>query len=82
VLAWLGVDESQHGHGLGTRLLAQAHRDCYDAGRTFAILALILDCIDDKAKSFYRRSAFRGLTGHTNRLDLSRTQLEAMLTGG
>jgi GNAT superfamily N-acetyltransferase len=63
VLAWLGVAESQHGHGLGTRLLAQALRDCYDAGRPL----VILDCIDDKAKSFYPRSAFRELTGHTNR---------------
>ena len=82
VLAWLGVDESQHGLGLGSRLLAQALRDCYDAGRTFAIVAVILDCIDDGTKVFYHRWDFRGLPGHANRLYLSWRQLEAMMTGG
>jgi GNAT superfamily N-acetyltransferase len=81
-LAWLGVDESQHGRGLGSRLLAQALHDCYEAGRTFAIIAVVLDCIDENAKRFYRRWDFRELPGHANRLYLSWTDLEAMMARG
>jgi GNAT superfamily N-acetyltransferase len=81
VLAWLGVDRDEQGRGLGSRLLAQALRDCYEAGRTFAIVAVILDSIDDDAKAFYRRWDFRELPGHSNRLYLSWRQLELMMTG-
>jgi GNAT superfamily N-acetyltransferase len=82
VLAWLGVSENRHGEGLGSRLLAQALRDCYDAGRTFAVIAVILDCIDENAKDFYQRWDFRLLPGHANRLFLSWRELEAMVTDG
>jgi GNAT superfamily N-acetyltransferase len=82
VLAWLGVSENRHGQGLGSRLLAQALRDCYDAGRTFAVIAVILDCIDENAKDFYQRWDFRPLPGHANRLFLSWRELEAMVTDG
>jgi GNAT superfamily N-acetyltransferase len=81
VLAWLGVDRDEQGQGLGSRLLAQALRDCYEAGRTFAVVAVILDCIDDDAKAFYRRWDLRDLPGHCNRLYLSWRQLELMMTG-
>ena len=81
VLAWLGVDQNHQGQGLGARLLAQALRDCYEAGLTFAIIAVVLDCIDDSAKAFYGRWGFRELPGHTNRLYLSWAELEAMATG-
>src|SRR5205085_4713564 len=55
VLAWLGVSRDRQGHGLGRLLLAQALRDCYEAGKTFAFIAVILDCLNDAAKAFYRR---------------------------
>lgn len=80
VLAWLGVHEDQQGHGLGGRLLAQALRDCYEAGQTFAIIAVILDCVDDNARAFYRRWDFRELPRRTHRLYLSWSQLEAMMS--
>ena len=80
VLAWLGIHEDQQGQGFGGRLLAQALRDCYEAGQTFAIIAVILDCIDDNARAFYRRWDFRELPGHTHRLYLSWSQLEAMMS--
>lgn len=81
VLAWLGIDQDRQGHGLGSRLLAQALRDCYEAGETFAIIAVVLDCVDDSAKAFYSRWGFRELPGHANRLYLSWAELEAMATG-
>jgi GNAT superfamily N-acetyltransferase len=81
VLAWLGIDKADQGNGHGRRLLAQALRDCYDAGQSFAFVALILDCIDDHARAFYRRWDFRPLPGHNNRLFPSWSKLEAMVSG-
>ena len=79
VLAWLGVDTAHQRQGLGKRLLAQALRDCYDAGQTFAFVAVILDCLNDDAKSFYRRWGFKELPEHPYLLFLSATQLEALI---
>jgi GNAT superfamily N-acetyltransferase len=79
VLAWLGVHADRQGHGLGRTLLAQALRDCYEAGQTFAFIAVILDCIDDNAKAFYQHYDFTELPGHPYRLFLSFSQLEAMM---
>lgn len=82
VLAWLGIRESDRGRGLGHRLLAQALRDCFEAGQTFPFVAVILDCVDDKAQAFYQRWDFRTLPGHNNRLFLSWSQLQTLVTGG
>lgn len=80
VLAWLGVAAERHGQGLGRSLLAQALRDCYDAGRTFAFIAVILDCIDDAAKAFYQHFDFAEVPGHPYRLFLTAARLEAMMS--
>jgi GNAT superfamily N-acetyltransferase len=79
VLAWLGVAMTYQGQGLGQRLLGQALRDCHDAGKTFAVIAVILDCLNDRAKTFYRRFDFEELPGHPYRLFLSAQRLEAMM---
>ena len=81
VIAWLGVAAERHGQGLGRALLAQALRDCYEAGQTFAFIAVILDCVDDSSKSFYRHFDFSELPGHPYRLFLGAALLEAMMTG-
>jgi GNAT superfamily N-acetyltransferase len=81
VIAWLGVEKGLQGRGLGRLLLAQALRDCYDAGRTFAFIAVVLDCIDDAARSFYQQFGFQELPGHPYRLFLSARHLEAMMEG-
>lgn len=81
VLAWLGVAADRHGQGLGGRLLAQALRDCHLAGQIFAFVAVILDCIDDNAKSFYRHYDFEELPGRPYRLFLSVKRLEEMMSG-
>jgi GNAT superfamily N-acetyltransferase len=81
VLAWLGVAADRHGQGLGRLLLAQALRDCHEAGQTFAFVAVILDCIDNAAKAFYQHFDFAELPGHPYRLFLTAAQLDAMMTG-
>jgi GNAT superfamily N-acetyltransferase len=80
VLAWLGVSVDCHGQGLGTRLLAQALCDCVEAGKTFAFVAVILDCVSDAAKAFYERWDFAELPGHPH-LYLGTAHLQAMMEG-
>jgi GNAT superfamily N-acetyltransferase len=80
VLAWLGVGSTHQGQGLGRLLLAQALRDCADAGRTLAFIAVILDCVSDAAKAFYQQWDFRELPGHPYRLFLTFKQLEALMS--
>jgi GNAT superfamily N-acetyltransferase len=79
VLAWLGVSAAHQGQGLGRLLLAQALRDCYEAGKTFAFVAVVLDCTNDAAKAFYRHWDFEELPGHPYRLFLSTKRLAAMM---
>ena len=79
VLAWLGVRSERQGQGLGRLMLAQALRDCFEAGRTFAFVAVILDCVDEAARAFYRRFDFEELPGHPYRLFLGAKRLEAMM---
>jgi len=82
VLAWLGVSLRHQKQGLGRLLLAQALRDCYEAGDTFPFVAVILDCLTDTAKSFYQKWDFAELPGHPYRLFVSYQQLEAMMHEG
>ena len=81
VLAWLGVGMDQQGRGLGRLLLAQALRDCWNAGDTFAFVAVILDCISDAARAFYGHWGFAALPGRSFRLFLSAKRLDAMMRG-
>jgi GNAT superfamily N-acetyltransferase len=79
VLAWLGVFRDRHRQGIGSLLMAHALGDCYKAGETFAFVAVILDCINVSAKSFYQRWDFFELPGRPSRLYLSASQLKAMI---
>jgi GNAT superfamily N-acetyltransferase len=81
VLAWLGVSIAHQGRGLGRLLLVQALRDCHEAGKTFAFIAVILDCVSDAAKAFYRQWDFAELPGHPYRLFLSAKRLASMAEG-
>lgn len=80
IVAWLGVSQAHQGQKLGALLFAQALRDCDMAGQTFAFVAVILDCVDDRAKSFYRRWDFAELPGNPYRLFLNSQTLAAMMT--
>jgi GNAT superfamily N-acetyltransferase len=79
VVAWLGVSVNHQGQGLGDLLLARALKDCHQAGRTFAFIAVILDCLNDKTKAFYKRWDFQELPGHPYRLYLSASTLAALV---
>ena len=79
MLAWLGVAESHRGAGVGTWLLARALRDTHEAGLTFAFVAVLVDCVDDRAKRWYARWDFRELPGQPYRLFLSWAELDAMM---
>jgi GNAT superfamily N-acetyltransferase len=79
VLAWLGENAARQGQGLGRLLLAQALRDSYEAGQTFAFVAVILDCRNDAAKAFFQHWDFAELPGHPYRLFLTAKRLEAMM---
>ncbi len=79
VLAWLAVSVSHQRSGLGRRLLAHALRACWEAGKTFAFVAVILDCLTDAVKAFYQRWNFREVPGNPRRLFLSAKQLETMM---
>jgi GNAT superfamily N-acetyltransferase len=79
VLAWLGVGTERRRQGLGRLLLAQALRDCFEAGKTFALIAVVLDCLSDAAKAFYQQWDFQELSGHPYRLFLSAKRLEALM---
>jgi GNAT superfamily N-acetyltransferase len=79
MLCWLGVDRSRHRQGLGRLLLAQALLDCYLAGKTFAFIAVVLDCVNEEAKRFYEQFNFAELPGRPYRLYLSFARLEAMM---
>lgn len=78
VLAWLGVDLNFQRHGIGQCLVAQALKDCDDAGQTFAFIAVVIDCVNEEAKSFYRQWDFAELPGHPFRLFLPAKSLTAM----
>lgn len=80
ILARLGVSVTCQGQKLGDLLLAQALRDCYEAGQTFAFVAVILDCVDDRAKAFYQRWDIAELPGNPYRLFLSSQTLTTMMT--
>ena len=79
ILAWLGINAPHQGKGLGRRLLAQALRDCYEAGKTIAFVAVVLDCVSDAAKAFYQQWEFEELPGRPYRPFLSAKRLETMM---
>jgi GNAT superfamily N-acetyltransferase len=79
VLAWLGVDFSKQRSGLGSQLLGQSLRDCWEGGKTFPFVLVILDCVDEIAKSFYEKHGFTELPGQPYRLFLSAQHLDAMM---
>jgi len=79
IVAWLGVSVEHQGRGLGKLLLAQALRDCHSAGQTFAFVAVVIDCLDDKSKAFYQMWDFHELPGHPYRLFLTSAQLTELM---
>jgi hypothetical protein len=44
----------------GSLLLAHAFYDCWEAGRTFAFVVVVLDCTNDAAKAIHSSMIDRG----------------------
>ena len=78
VLAWLGVDNNFRGQGLGDRLLAHALVQAHGAAQIIPFVGVVIDCLDDAAKAFYRRYDFDEFPGHPMKLLVSRAQLDTL----
>lgn len=81
VMAWFGIANTEQGQGLGDRLIAQALNDCYAASATFPFIAVVLDCLTEQAKAFYRRWDFGEVPENPNRLYLPFVVLERLARG-
>jgi GNAT superfamily N-acetyltransferase len=79
-LAWFGICQKYQSQGLGKRLLAIALRDCHVASQTFSFIAVVLDCVDENAKRFYKHFDFEELPGYPMRLYLSFKRLDQMMS--
>ncbi len=66
----LAVDRSAAGRGLGAILLADAVDKAMAAAETVAMAAIVVDPIDDAARSFYAAFGFRSLQGPQHRMFL------------
>jgi GNAT superfamily N-acetyltransferase len=71
----LAVDKKAQGTGLGKLLLIDAFKRTRDVSQSIAIYALIVDCLNDKAKVFYKKFGFTELSTDNNRLFLQLKKL-------
>lgn len=72
----LALDQSQQGKGLGVFLLDRALRHCLELSNQVGAYAVVVDAIDDQARSFYLSQGFRVLVGAENRLFLPIRDIE------
>jgi GNAT superfamily N-acetyltransferase len=66
----LAVHQRYHGQGIGGYLLMDALRRCLELSEQLAILAVIVDAIDEKAIKFYRAFGFEAFASERGRLFL------------
>jgi GNAT superfamily N-acetyltransferase len=67
----LAVDRDFQGRRLGSMLLADAVQKAIAAAQTVAMTVVVVDPIDDTARSFYAAFGFRGLEGPQRRMFLT-----------
>ncbi|GBE45285.1 acetyltransferase (GNAT) family protein [bacterium BMS3Bbin11] len=70
LIARLAVDSRVEGQGLGARLLVEALKQILTASKKLAIIVVLIDAIDEKAKGFYLHFGFIELSGHDLKLFL------------
>lgn len=78
VLAWLGVDARHRGRRLGDRLLAQALLDCHEASLRIPFIAVVIECLDARAKGFFQRYDFLEFPGQPMRLLVPKALLDTL----
>ena len=76
ILGRLAVDRAYQGRGLGEFLLFDACERIFQASRSMAVYAVMVDAIDDRARTFYERYGFQVFPETTNRLFLPLQTLE------
>jgi GNAT superfamily N-acetyltransferase len=67
-LSKLGVQEDHQGKGLGSRLMAHAFRRCVESSDIAAAHFIVLDALNEKAATLYRKLGFVDLPGHDERM--------------
>ena len=70
VLGRLAVAKQYQGSGLGEVLLIDAARRVVHASDTIGVYAIIVDTLNDSARSFYERYGFQAFTSKPDRLFL------------
>ena len=68
LLAKLALDRSHHGSGLGSELLVSAIATIVEAARRAGGRMIVVDAINDQARSFYQHHDFKPLPGNARRL--------------
>ena len=76
ILGRLAVERAYQGRGLGEFLLFDACERILQASRSMAVYAVIVDAIDDRARTFYERYGFEVFPETTSRLFLPIQTLE------
>ncbi len=77
LLARLAVDQGDQGQGLGAWLLKDALTRSLAISESLGIHAVVVDAMDEDAKTFYRKYGFLELTDHPMRLCLPVAALRA-----
>lgn len=80
-LAWLGVDKRFHGQGIGDMLTAHALLQCHAASSSAGFVAVVIDCVSERAKAFFQRFDFIEFPGRPLKLLLPKALLDAMIRG-
>jgi GNAT superfamily N-acetyltransferase len=65
LIAQLGVHSGYHGHGLGKITLIKALEYLWQVNNHIPAYAVVVDCLNEKAKTFYEKYGFEEL-GHNN----------------
>lgn len=80
LLGRLATDQRYQGHGLGAVLLFDALQRAFDVGTgQIAAMAVIVDALHDRARSFYERYGFQRLPDQEDRLFLTMKTIAQLL---
>ncbi|WP_309710681.1 GNAT family N-acetyltransferase [Armatimonas sp.] len=80
LLGRLAVDKDAQGQGLGKRMLLRAMKQTEETSRTIGIFALVLDALDEQARSWYLSLGwgFEALLDDPNHLFLAVETIRAL----
>ncbi len=79
MLGRLALDRNYHGQRLGALLLVDALKRAVQT--EVAVMAVVVDAIDDRARQFYEMYGFERLADHPNRLFITAKTIEQLIAG-